>query len=328
MKKTILLLTIIPLISFGQIYTNQASGDYSFQSSSSAFTYLSNPTTVLKNWGNTTKNYTIALPFTFPQRSQFTAARSIIVSTEGRIEFHPGMSFPRTDRTLLITKFAGNSILCDRKMFGSNQISEISYSIDSSQLQNKIFKLEFKNMGVWNGDSQKVVNAQVWLYENGTIELRFGKQNLGNEDMLKIFGIVYDNDISLNSSSLMLKGNPLTPSTVVNTSDYGIASNLSNENMVYQFIRNQTYTSVPNLTNTPLHVYPNPASNRIHFSISEHESIHDISLYNSNGTRIDTYYFNKENNDITLTIDNILNGTYYLHVETDRTKYITHFIKK
>lgn len=327
MKKTILLLAIIPFYAFSQTYTNQASGDFSFQSFTTTYTYLSNPISVVSTWGSTHKNYTIPLPFIFPQRSHFTGAHSVIVSTEGRIEFYPGISFPRDERTLLITKFDGGSLLCDRNIFASNQKSEIGYLIDSTQSQNKICKLEFKNMGIWGGDSNNIINAQIWLYQNGNIEIHFGKQKLKNETAYRNFGIVYDDDISQYSSSLMLKGNPQTPSIVVNKAEHGLAALPSNENMVYQFIRNQTYTNTPDVTFQSLDLYPNPASAHIHFLIPKDETLSEIIVYNSAGVLVDTIELHFNNNQTSLGIDKICNGLYYLRVHTDKRKYMTRFIK-
>ncbi|MFA7381171.1 MAG: T9SS type A sorting domain-containing protein [Bacteroidia bacterium] len=326
MKKTLLIL-LLPYYAFSQIYTRKVSGDYSFQSFTSNFSYLSNSIPVMTDWGSSHKFYTIPLPFILPQRSNSTGASSILVSSEGRIDFYPGISFPRVDRTLLITKFDGGSVLCDRNSIVSNQKSTISYLIDSSQSANKILKLEFKNMGILNGDSNSVVNAQIWLYENGNIEIHFGKQKLKNETAFKNFGIVYDDDISQYSSSLMLKGNPLMPSTVDSKADYGLFPNPSNENMVYRFVRNLTFTNTSEINYSALEISPNPASNFIQYHLPANEVANRVSIYNTTGLTIKDFNILQMHDKTYISIDKMSRGIYYILIYTDERRYKARFIK-
>ena len=326
MKKTLLIL-LLPYYAFSQIYTRKVSGDYSFQSFTSNFSYLSNSIPVMTDWGSSPKSHTIPLPFILPQRSNSTGASSILVSSEGRIDFYPGISLPRVDRTLLITKFDGGSVLCDRNSLVSNQKSTISYLIDSSQTANKILKLEFKNMGILHGDSNFVVNAQIWFHENGNIEMHFGKQKVKNETAFKNFGIVYDDDISQYSSSLMLKGNPLMPSTVDSKAEHGLATNPSNENMVYRFVRNLTFTHITHLPNTTLNISPNPATEYIQFELPADEITDIVTIYNTSGTLINDYSMLYINGKTTINIDKMNSGVYYILLYTQKRRYQSRFIK-
>lgn len=325
--KKLLLILLLPYYTFSQVYTRKVSGDYSFQSFTSNFNYLSNSIPLMSDWGSSHKTHTISLPFILPQRSNSTGARSIIVSSEGRIDFYPGISFPRVDRTLLITKFDGGSVLCDRKGLAPNQKSTISYLIDSSLTANKILKLEFKNMGILNGDSNSVVNAQIWLHENGNIEIHFGKQKLKNETVFRNFGIVYDDDIYQYSSSLMLKGNPLIPSTVDSKAEHGLATNPSNENMVYRFVRNQTFTHITHLPNTTLNISPNPAADYIQLELPANEITDSFTIYNTSGTIIYDYSMLYINGKTTINIDKMNSGVYYILLYTHNRRYKSQFIK-
>jgi sulfur transfer complex TusBCD TusB component (DsrH family) len=78
----------------------------------------------------------------------------------------PGHSF---------TLYAFKSDLDARK--GTGQTSEFSFKLDNVEGE-KVLKLQWKNMGLEFGNEDEFVNYQVWLYESGMIDVRFGPMNV------------------------------------------------------------------------------------------------------------------------------------------------------
>lgn len=75
---------------------------------------------------------------------------------------------------------------------GAGQTSEFSFKLDGNP-GSKILKMQWKNMGLVSGTADEYANFQVWLYENGQLEVRFGAMNVNAdsyEDGGPIIGVL------------------------------------------------------------------------------------------------------------------------------------------
>lgn len=133
---------------------------------------------------------------------------------------------------------------------------EISYEI-SGNTGNKILKIQLKNLKFGHDFSQvDFINYQLWIHENGIIEIRFGPNQITNA----VWDYYYDEKgpyIGFQHS--WLKGNPLNPS--LDTASSRIMGTPSN-GRVYRFTpKNVSVNEHDKIQNLVL--FPNPAADKL-----------------------------------------------------------------
>jgi hypothetical protein len=150
--------------------------------------------------------------------------------------------------------------------------TELSYKTVGSS-GNRIFKFQWKNLGIWNdGSGLDRINIQCWLYEQtATIEYRFGQIQITQADS-------YFTDLNGGFTAVVNYVNPSSP-VVINNSQYLVGSantpisEVFNPNtstsmighpsmdMVYQFALPDA--GINELVMSSM-IYPNPANEIIH----------------------------------------------------------------
>ncbi|WP_100613438.1 DUF7619 domain-containing protein [Confluentibacter citreus] len=78
--------------------------------------------------------------------------------------------------------------------------------------------------------------------------------------------------------------------------------------------------------NNILKIYPNPAEN--HILIESKETIESLSIYDISGRLIARNSYSKNKLSIDVHINNLLSGTYFIKVKTEKNEYVNQIIKK
>jgi hypothetical protein len=252
MKKTALFLSLI-------LATTSYSQDYNFTYFNEEYQDLEAP--ILPNQDSICFYEDILLEvklgFTFPYYSSYSF---------DRIGIHPHFLFnqfnisPNPDEFIAAQLFPfAVAASCRRDDFG-NYVSEISYKT-VGEIGSRICKIQWKNLSFNNSDPSDYINYQTWLYENGTIEYRYGGNQLSSETCFYdeeesgFTCLALYNEISgdVEPQSIYLTGNVTNPSV-----DFGWPESMIgvvDSSMVYRF-------SPLNLSleekNTFIKLFPNP----------------------------------------------------------------------
>lgn len=140
--------------------------DYQFFSATSAYQPLNNTTILNQNgvWDDEKFTLPIGFPFNFAGKQYAT----LEVSTEGALYF---------DEQNIV--YGLGQIDLEDKGAGTNEsLSPISYELEGT-VGARILKIEFKNVGFFDGDAADFINFQIWLYESlNIIEYHFGTHHI------------------------------------------------------------------------------------------------------------------------------------------------------
>jgi len=152
-------------------------------------------------------------------------------------------------------------------MIGRGDESPILYKVDTSEIE-KIFKIEYRNVGFYEDTLEtSIANFQIWLYEGGCWEVRFGNAVL--QDTVLIFegypgpfiGYAdYDTD-----SGLALVGPSAAPVTEVMTAPFQFPTLTSAPtiNQLYRFCPPGVQIGFRENETSTFSVFPNPSNGLI-----------------------------------------------------------------
>lgn len=209
---------------------------------------------------------------------------------------------------------------------GNGVTSNISHKTEG-QIGDRICKIQWSNLSLFNSTQEDYINYQAWLYENGTIEFRIGGLQLSSNACYwdgEIGGLstvtVYDenNGEPLNNS-IFLSGNPANPNTTIGINPVTLVGH-PDSSMVYRFSRTDAGIKK---TETAKHfeVYPNPSKDKI--NISKLEEIKSIQIKDISGKTI----FSPVNfKDIDISV--LESGSYLIEiVDTKNNVSFSQFVK-
>ena len=74
-------------------------------------------------------------------------------------------------------------------------------------------------------------------------------------------------------------------------------------------------------------IYPNPATNVVNITNSENMLVNKVTVYDISGKELNTQSFNNET-QIQLNVENLANGTYMLHLQTNEGTAVKKLVKK
>jgi Secretion system C-terminal sorting domain len=270
MKKLILFVFIlISGISNAQIWR--------FTHSSGTYTPLpaNLPSLVSPGWDD--EYIPISLPFNFTLRT--ITSNQWILDTWGLI------IDDSTSETAAIIPFS-----CDVQdrgnLSGTTGVSPIRMQT-SGTTPNQIVKIEFVNAGFYNGDSTEFVNFQVWIYENNTVEYRFGPNsyltgtNAFDGSTGPIIGIA--NDLTNGLDELYLLDSIAASPVMVFLQNAASPVELDDapaNGKIYRFEKTTPANSLSS-NEQKTKIYPNPANDFLYISDVQRGDF--ISLLNMDG---------------------------------------------
>src|SRR5690606_38844472 len=74
-------------------------------------------------------------------------------------------------------------------------------------------------------------------------------------------------------------------------------------------------------------MYPNPATNVVNITNSENMVVNQVTVYDITGKQLRTHTFNNEA-EIQLNVENLVSGTYMLHLQTNKGTAVKKLVKK
>ncbi|MDT0295604.1 T9SS type A sorting domain-containing protein [Mesonia ostreae] len=219
---------------------------------------------------------------------------------------------------------------------GFNQsVSPISYVMEGN-VGDRIFKLEFKNVGFWGDDTfADYMDFQVWLYENDdSIEYRYGPNSINNPTesyegetgpvvfFYPSFNIIDEGNLIEDGYYLM--DDPVNPTILIvdnNTPEpaNAIVGTIL-EGTVYRF--DPDGLAVSNVYQMAVSFYPNPTQDLIHLQNPNQEDF-KASLYDILGNEMNVQMQNEQMN-----LTSLASGTYFLNIKSKTRSKTIKVIKK
>ncbi|TNE31211.1 MAG: T9SS type A sorting domain-containing protein [Bacteroidetes bacterium] len=205
---------------------------------------------------------------------------------------------------------ATSADLLDRGYPTTTSQSTISYVIEGAS-PNRVFKMEWKNAGFFDGiiggSSTDFTNTQIWMRENGAIEMHFGLVNVSStlNDTLLFYGELLTGfgveDMSGNLTGLhLLEGNPANP---VLTDNIEYLDEYPASGTIYLF----TYPiSIDEENTIVLDVYPNPAVSELRINAEDGKRF-SVRLMDVSGQLVKEVQMNNTN---VLDISGLPRGVY------------------
>ncbi|HTF04834.1 MAG TPA: hypothetical protein VK826_12450 [Bacteroidia bacterium] len=142
--------------------------DYTVSTDSVAWNELSAQT--ILNTGNSAWSFSYKIPIGFTFNYLGRNFDSLTIETNGYIVFDE-------DRNYALTAFSGVGDCVDSE--GNHAI--IGYEL-SGTVGNRILKIQYKNCGL-SGSSSETQSWQIWLRENGNVEVRIGPGTLRTNEI-------------------------------------------------------------------------------------------------------------------------------------------------
>lgn len=272
------------------------------------------------------------LPFEFPCFSD-TAAEIWLSDAGGSLE----LRMPDNNTHLISATNADLNDVLNILSPDSNEGSTHRFTTVGSS-PNRIFKFEFNNVGFDFEMSVSVTanltaNFQIWLYENGDIELRYGPHNISSLNDISFWpnnsaGLSsYWDFFDFTANFLWANGDssaPLYPlyedveydSLQIDPAFTGL-SNWPDSGTVYHF----GYDNPASINSYSLHkqafiISPNPASDRVLFEF-ENDYPQVIDIYDITGKIILT---ETASSNSTIDISNLINGIYIIKTQNGYAK--------
>lgn len=211
-----------------------------------------------------------------------------------------------------------------------DQNSKLSFAVDGSG-NNKVLKVQWKNLKVQSGPAGNFVNFQIWLYQaTGIFEIRYGSSSANNQSGYTNqtgpnIGMFYSRtDFTKIFEKIWITGEPAnyqidsTRNYTFNGS-HGVPAN----GTVYRFIPKTVAVSSGNISlNMPVQIYPNPASNNINISMAPVNTPLDIELTDMTGKVVFTEAKNAGTGKLEINTAGIAPGIYNLIIK-NKERYHT-----
>tara|TARA_B110000444_G_C18849676_1_gene604563 strand:+ start:1903 stop:2913 length:1011 start_codon:yes stop_codon:yes gene_type:complete len=203
---------------------------------------------------------------------------------------------------------------------------------------NRIFKLEFNNIGfdyemLMTGGAASTANFQIWLYENGMIEIHYGPNTVNNIDDITFWSSMsaglssYWNFEYFTSFFLWANGSPgvldfpyyenVEFDSLQISPDFTGWTSWPEDGLVYRF--NYDYSpiiAVNELTAKSYIVYPNPSTEKVTISTSLVGKELNIIIYNPLGKEIYRQLIHQET---TIDTSNWKAGVYTIVIDGGST---------
>lgn len=336
MKKlsTLFFLSIFALSLYGQknasswanAETDQSASRnfmYNFSVSTGAYSDLTGSTLLSQGQVWDDPAWIVPLGFNFSIMNVTGGFLTFDVSTGGSVGIFNVVS---PDMAGILSPFDAD--LLDR---GSDQggtstagLSPISYKVDGTAPY-RIFKLEWNNCGsyneLWDNNSMnEYVNFQLWIYETGIIEFRFGPQSITNttnwyEGLPGILSglAVYDIVNEVVSNVHLLIGSPATPQL---SDQFMTLTGHPTAGLIYRF--EPLNIGLEDELKSNLALYPNPTKDALY--ISGGDLFAPVTILDMSGRVITEG--NLENGKIYL--GNLSSGVYFIQVENEVLKFVKH----
>lgn len=313
----------------------QAAGvPYNYSYTTVPYTYLdNNATTVLASdgWDDTTVVLNLPAGFDFKYQG--------VPVTQWRMDTYGGLYPNELDLGLEAPFITG--IQSD---YVDNGNSKISLAV-SGTAGSRIAKVEFRNVGFYDGTATDTANFQIWLYEGSSkIEYHTGPSNVqaGFLDPFTglnyvVVGLLFD--VNINDSVMVqavnYKGGANTDTTLVvdptNPDDSQFLTMLYDtaypvNGAVFAFTP-QPVTSVKNLVARISAVSPNPASDKVTLQLKNTPPADaEVSVYTLTGQKVLSRKVTGVNTEIAL--NTLSNGVYMLSYHAGGQNETLRIVKK
>lgn len=332
MKRKLLIFLLMNTLTAANIF-GQSIFDYTFTPSTDLYAELQNPA-VLTNalvWDEET--YSVALGFTFYVGNK--GFDTISVNTNGYLTF-VNHSVSETYVAMVL----GNADLQDRGAGTVTAQSPISYQIDGI-IGSQIIKIQYKNVGFFDGVASDSANFQIWIYENlDKIEYRFGQSSISNSSIVFQGNLGASCGLFVADATNLLTGFSLTnAATFPDTAQFAEVdifnlpslADLIPESMVYTFAHNHPVAS-ESFFEVPLavKVVGNPTVDftKFNFFLLNSTTVF-VTIFDINGSRLktETLFFPKGENQMLLDLSYYPTGIYLCQIRIGRKLVIKKVVK-
>lgn len=193
----------------------------------------------------------------------------------------------------------------------------LSYKLDTKD-GIRVFKLQFKNMGFVYGWGKQYINYQVWYYENGIVEVRFGPNDVDEEayhdEKGPAIGLLHmDDSFYAVYDKFFLSGEAANPQG--STGSIGTVTGTPKAGTVYRFEPGNAASLNESPETIDLSVYPNPAKNTVSVKYTEGPGAL-VRMTNAAGQVISETQIQSGMGDKTMDISGLPSGIYILNVQT------------
>ena len=209
--------------------------------------------------------------------------------------------------------------------------SNLSYKLEGSE-GNRIFKLEWNNVSIYDVFDSCFLNMQVWLYENGNIiEFRYGPSYVSSDDWAMLsedapqpLFAVMDLDYETGNAAALF-GDPdnptfeclaLTDTTSTEILYSGLLSQPS-ANTVYRFT--PVTTGIAGHTVSNISIRPNPVRDRLTLSGVETA---DIQIFDITGHLVMTRTYTGP-----IDVSSLPKGAYFVNISTTDGQTVKKMVK-
>lgn len=179
--------------------------NYSFSHSTSSYQPITGGTSIANgttDWSGT--NFTIPVGFSFQFDS--LAFDSMIIESNGFVKF---------DQNRAVVLYHGAGCRKD----SNNVYSTLSYSTTGTA-GSRILKLQYAYCGYSPSDSSEYLSYQLWLYEQGNIEIHTGPTSYNDTidstyvGPTPLMGLINPLQDGTGTNALLLSGDPSSPSSI------------------------------------------------------------------------------------------------------------------
>lgn len=266
--KKILFLCLVLAISTTSLF---AQNYYRFELDSTTYTRLNGATVVDSFLADDLQDIQIDLGFDFNYYGQ---TFSKIISYDAFFYFNPA-SFE-----VLMPYYT----FYQKKRIAS--FSGLRYRTDQTP-NGKIFKAEIANvdiMGISPLNDTDSISFQMWLYENGTIEVHFGP-SVVSAGANGLFPVCFFNNFD-ESKNVTIYEDPNNPSVGFDLPDSltPIVGGLPKEGMVYRIIPSSINSVNNSFLQSQVKMYPNPSSGIVY--IDSEINLEEVKIFTTTGKEV------------------------------------------
>ncbi|MBZ0099379.1 MAG: T9SS type A sorting domain-containing protein [Taibaiella sp.] len=215
-------------------------------------------------------------------------------------------------------------IICDgllRQLDSIDNTSKISYKLEGAS-GSKILKVQWKNVKVRSGQPNNFVNLQIWLYQSGVIEYRYGPASASNASGYTqatgpSIGISYSPfDLSPIFEKIWIYGTP--PNITIDSAKNGNFPNIwgvPTNRTVYRFApKNLSVSTIDN--SEGFSVYPNPANTVLNISKQAFGTPVKATVIDMQGKVMAEYLLEDQTKEHSISIAALPNGIYEVLLQT------------
>lgn len=207
-----------------------------------------------------------------------------------------------------------------------DQTSDISYKVEGTG-NNKVIKIQWKNLRLRAGPAGNFVNFQMYLYKaTGVVEVRYGPSSVNNQSGYNNstgpnVGMFYSNaTFTTMYEKIWLNGLPSNYTidsnhTVVFNAMHGVPS----EGTMYRFVPKSVAASVSEKVNsaTTFSIYPNPVNDELVITLNKfQDKATQIELFDIQGRLVTTDVIKEGENNKILRMEKLPAGRYNIRLRS------------